>query len=55
MEAELREKYDAEVELIPGSGGVYEIEVDGKEIFSKSKLKRFPEEEEIENLISNST
>ncbi len=42
---------DAEVELIPGSGGVYEITVDGRTIFSKKQLNRFPEEGEILRLI----
>ncbi len=29
------------------SGGVFEVSVDGKLIFSKKKFGRFPEEEEI--------
>jgi selenoprotein W-related protein len=40
-----------EVELIASSGGVYEIAVDGKNIFSKKKLNRFPEEGEIVKLV----
>ena len=39
------------VELIPGSGGVYEIGLDGKNIFSKKQLNRFPAEGEILQLI----
>jgi selenoprotein W-related protein len=39
------------VELIAGSGGVYEISVDGRSIFSKKQLGRFPEDGEIVSLI----
>lgn len=53
MEEELRSKYSANVELIAGEGGVYEIAVGGKEIFSKAKLKRFPAEGEIAGLIDS--
>ena len=42
---------EVETELIPGSGGVYEIAVDGRTIFSKKQLNRFPEEGEILRLI----
>ncbi|MCG8563850.1 MAG: Rdx family protein [Desulfobacterales bacterium] len=34
-------------ELIPGSGGVYEVECDGKTLFSKKETGRFPEDDEI--------
>lgn len=39
------------MELIAGSGGVYEIEVDGVSIFSKKRLGRFPEAGEVVRLI----
>ena len=39
------------MELISSSGGVFEIVVDGKLLFSKKSLGRFPEEGEIERLI----
>jgi selenoprotein W-related protein len=48
---ELKRELAADTELIPSSGGVYEVEVDGERIFSKSQLKRFPREGEIINLI----
>ena len=51
MEEELRSRFGANVELIAGSGGVYEVVVDGKDVFSKAKLNRFPEEGEIVTLI----
>jgi len=39
------------VELIPSSGGVFEVMVQGEKIFSKKNLNRFPEEGEIAHLI----
>lgn len=49
--AELKERYDASVELIGSSGGVFEVVVDEKQVFSKKKLGRFPEIGEIVHLI----
>jgi len=43
----LEDKYGAEVELVPGSGGVFEITVDGQLRFSKKQTGRFPTDEEI--------
>ena len=37
--------------LIPGSGGVFEIVVDGRLVFSKKQLGRFPETREVLELI----
>jgi selenoprotein W-related protein len=39
------------VELIASSGGVYEITVDGRLVFSKKKTGRFPEAGEVLRLI----
>lgn len=33
--------------LIPGSGGAFEVEIDGKLVFSKHKSGRFPEYDEV--------
>jgi selenoprotein W-related protein len=38
-------------ELVASGGGVYEVTVDGKTIFSKRALGRFPDEGEIVDLI----
>ncbi len=35
------------LELIPSSGGVFEVNKDGSLIFSKKEKGRFPEENEI--------
>lgn len=37
--------------IIPSGGGVFEIKVNGKLLFSKSELGRFPEDGEAENLV----
>jgi selT/selW/selH-like putative selenoprotein len=39
------------VELIAGSGGIFEVVADGRPLFSKNKTGRFPEENEIINLL----
>jgi selenoprotein W-related protein len=47
----LKKVLDVESELTAGSGGVFEITVDGKKVFSKKALGRFPEDGEILGLI----
>ena len=44
----MEQKYGAEVELVPGVGGVFEITVDGRLAFSKKQIGRFPTDEEVE-------
>ena len=44
------EGFGAEVELVKGGGGVFEITVDGILAFSKKQLGRFPTDEEIDGL-----
>jgi len=39
-----------EVEFVKGVSGVFEITIDGKLVFSKKQLGRFPEDAEIEAL-----
>ncbi len=36
-----------EITLIPTSGGVFEVDFDGQEIFSKTTLQRHAEYEEV--------
>jgi selenoprotein W-related protein len=40
-----------ELNLIPGSGGVFEVTVDGRLVFSKKQLRRFPAYQEIPTLL----
>ena len=40
-----------EVALIPGTGGVFEVRLDGDTVFSRKAQKRFPESKELKQLI----
>ncbi len=40
------------VNIIPSSGGVFEVSLDEDKIFSKLELGRFPEHLEIEKVLS---
>ena len=42
---------DSKVDLIPGSGGAFEVQVEGRLVFSKLKLRRFPAYREIPDLL----
>lgn len=41
-----------ELTIVPGSGGVFDVHIDGTLIFSKKKQGRFPQEGEIEKHLS---
>jgi selT/selW/selH-like putative selenoprotein len=48
LAAELKQAYpDAEVRLIESSGGVFEVAVDGKPVFSKKASRRHAEPGEV--------
>ena len=54
MAEELKDKYadDLEtVDLVPSSGGAFEVSVDGELIYSKLKTGNFPEPEEVPDAI----
>jgi selenoprotein W-related protein len=38
-------------ELVASGGGVFEVMVDGRTVFSKRSLGRFPDDGEVEELI----
>lgn len=38
--------------LIPGSGGQFEVEVNGETVFSKKQLGRYPELKELREAIA---
>jgi len=48
---ELKRELNADVELVAGSGGVFDITANGRQIFSKGKSRRFPDPDEIIALI----
>lgn len=41
----------AELALVPSSGGVFSVLLDGDEIFSREKQGRFPESKELKQLV----
>ena len=51
MAAEIEKERHFGSELVPSSGGVFEVFVDGKRIFSKKALGRFPNQGEILGLL----
>ena len=56
MAVDLLEKYGNNVKellLIPSDDGVYEVKKNGKLIFSKKDLGRFPELDEIIDIIES--
>jgi len=40
-----------EVALVPGTGGIFEVRVDGEVIFSRKQEGRFPESKELKQLV----
>jgi len=47
LAAELKASFGVDSELLSGEKGDFEVIVDGKTIFSKKKLSRFPEPGEV--------
>jgi selenoprotein W-related protein len=39
------------VSLVPGSGGIFEVRLNGEIIFSRKVAERFPEAKEIKQLV----
>jgi selenoprotein W-related protein len=40
-----------EVALVPGTGGVFEVRLDGATLFSRREAGRFPEAKEVKQLV----
>jgi len=40
-----------EVALIPGTGGIFEVRLDGEMIFSRKQEGRFPESKELKRMV----
>ena len=47
MAAELKKNLGADTTLTPGSSGVFDVIVDGKTVFSKKQVGRFPNDGEV--------
>jgi selT/selW/selH-like putative selenoprotein len=48
---ELKKNLGAEIELVAGANGIFDISLDGKIIFSKLQKGHFPEPAEIIELV----
>ena len=55
MAAEIKKARGLEVTLIKGSGGQFEVSLDGTLIFSKKKEGRFPQASEVLEQIPESS
>jgi selT/selW/selH-like putative selenoprotein len=52
LAAELRERFpDAQIQLVPSSGGRFEVSRDGSPVFEKSKARRHAKPGEIVALL----
>ena len=54
MAQELLQTFEAElgeVALVPGTGGVFEVRLDGELLFSRAEHGRFPELAELKRLV----
>jgi len=51
MGEELQNDLAAEIELVAGSNGIFDVTVDGRVVFSKYEQGRFPQTDEIIRLI----
>ena len=51
MGEELQKRLGAEVDLVAGSNGIFDVSLDGRMIFSKFEQGRFPQPDEIIHLI----
>jgi len=51
LAAELRESFGVDAELVPGSGGVFVVRLDGKVVFDKKSVGRFPVLGEVSKVI----
>jgi len=47
LAAEIKKELGVDSQLVRGSGGIFDVSVDNKRIFSKKEEGRFPSEKEI--------
>ena len=48
---EIRIKTGLDPELTPGSGGIFDVKLNGETVFSKHEVGRFPKDGEISDLL----
>jgi len=47
LAAAIKKAKGIDAKLVPGSKGVFDVSVDGRVIFSKKEVGRFPEDDEV--------
>jgi len=47
LQAAIKDKYGITATLIEGAGGIFEVFIEGKSVYSNQTTYRFPENEEI--------
>ncbi len=52
MAASLKSHFGAQVKLTPGRSGQFDVLVDGRLVFSKASVGRFPLEGEVEQAVT---
>jgi len=55
LAATIQREFSVQSELIEGSGGIFDVKLDGQLIYSKHEQGRFPEHDEIVDLIKGKT
>jgi selT/selW/selH-like putative selenoprotein len=51
LQAAIKNKYGTAADLREGAGGIFEVSIDGKTVYSNQTTYRFPTDEEIFELI----
>ena len=51
MRETIEKRFGIKAELIKGTGGVFEVTLNNSLIFSKKELGRFPDDDEISDII----
>ena len=47
MQAAIKQKYGMTAELVEGAGGIFEVYIDGRTVYTNQTTYRFPSDEEI--------
>ncbi len=47
MQAAIKNKYSITAELVEGVGGIFDVSIDGRTVYSNQETYRFPTDEEI--------
>ena len=51
LAAELKKNFNVDARLTQGSKGIFDVKVDGKLVYSKFETGRFPDDEEVTEIL----